>query len=594
MDSTTPRNFSLAQRFHPLVRNMLSVGAVGAIMMVTQPAHAQKVSCESLLTSFKFPNATITGVTSSPGGFYCGTDTWHVCFTNLPPSCQVTAELTPTSDSDINVTVWMPTTGYTGRYLGTGNGGYAGSYFQSELAQGINDGFATANTDMGTSGGVPPTDGISADGLVGHPEKWIDFGWRSTHLMTEFSKALIKAYYGAPPNYSYFAGCSTGGQQALMEAQRFPNQYDGILAGAPAYNRTHLHTVLIAQYAATHSTTTGTPSAGYIPTPTGFDAVNQAVLNQCVGHDHGAPGDNFLTDPRHCDFNPASMQCPNNVPGTNCLTSAQVATFNEYYQGPVNPSNGAIINPGNMRGSEGDTNQLPEEVGPLGLGMAFNENLNEPAFDSLFKWVFGSTWQWESFDFNKDIAEVEQVLAHDLNATNANLSAFQSHGGKMIMYAGWADPLIPSPSSINYFNAVTETMFGPLSPATIRQTQQFLRLYMAPGMWHCGASVAGGPGPNSFGGMIQQPTPSYDPNHNLLAALTQWVEQGVPPERVIATKYNNDTPQLGIQMQRPICVFPKIPEYNGTGDPTQPSSFDCIKDDGAAYNNETPAPQYGP
>jgi feruloyl esterase len=604
MNSTTPcRDFSSARSLRPLVRNKLSaLGAFGAIILAAQPAQAQVTNCESLLTSFKFPNATITGATLQPGGPYCGTDTWHVCFTNLPPSCQVTAEMTPTSDSDINVTVWMPTEGYNGRFLGTGNGGYGGNYFQSELAQGINDGFATANTDMGTSGGVPPTDSISADGLVGHPEKWKDFGWRSTLLMTEFSKALIKAFYGARPKYSYFAGCSTGGQQALMEAQRFSYQYDGILAGAPAHHRTHLHMVTVAQYAATHSTTTGAPSAGYIPTPTGFDAVNQAVLNQCVGHDHGAPSDNFLTDPRLCNFDPASMQCPNNVPGQNCLTSAQVATFNEYYQGPVNTQffkgadagMGAVINPGNERGSEGDTNQAPEIVGPLGLGMAFNENLNEPSFDSLFKWVFGSTWRWESFNFTTDVGVVDNVLAADLNATKTDLSIFQNRGNKLIMYAGWADPLIPSASSINYFNDVTRTMFGDLSDGAIQQTQQFMRLYMAPGMWHCGASVAGGPGPNSFGGMIQQPTPSYDPQHNLLAALVQWVEQGVPPDKVIATKYVNDTPQLGIQMQRPICVFPKIPEYDGEGDPTQPSSFNCVADEPPNFNNETPTRRYGP
>lgn len=597
MKFTPSCNFSFARRFRSLVRNILSASTIGAMMLATPAAYAQSsqvLKCAALLTSFNFPNTTITGATYSNGGPYCGTDTWHVCFNNLPPSCQVTAQMTPTSDSTINVTVWMPTEGYNGRYLGTGNGGYAGSYFQSELAQGINNGFATANTDMGTSGGVPPTDGISADGLVGHPQKWIDFGWRSTYLMTQFSKALINAFYGAPPNHSYFAGCSTGGQQALMEAQRFPNDYDGILAGAPAHNRTHLHTVTIAQYAATHSTTTGAPSTGYIPTPTGFDAVNTAVLKQCVGHDHGAPGDNFLTDPRLCKFNPASIQCPNNIPGPNCLTSAQVATFNEYYKGPVNPSNGAIIYPGNLRGSEGDTNQLPEVVGPLGLGMAFNENLNEPSFDSLFKWVFGSTWRWETFDFNTNVAQVDQVLAQDLNATSTDLSAFKSHGGKLILYAGWADPLIPSPSTINYFNDVTTTMFGNLSPATIKKTRQFTRLYMAPGMWHCGASVAGGPGPNSFGGMIQQPTPSYDPQHNLLAALTQWVERGEEPGPVIATKYVNDTPEQGIQMQRPICVFPEIAEYDGEGDPAQPTSFRCVQDESAAYNNEKPASQYGP
>ena len=580
-----------------LVKAVLSCGAV---VIAAPVAHAQLPSCESLLTSFTFPNATITGAVSSNGGPYCAPDTWHLCFNNLPPSCQVTAQLTPTSDSTINVAVWMPMPGnnvqpYNGRYLGTGNGGYAGSYFYSELAQGINDGFATANTDMGTGGAVvPPTDGVSADGLVGHPQKWIDFGWRATHLMTQFSKALIKAYYGAAANHSYFAGCSTGGQQALMEAQRFAKDYDGILAGAPAHNRTHLHTVTVAQYAATHSTTTGAPSTGFIPTPTGFDTVNQAVLNQCVGHDHGAPTDNFLTDPRLCNFKPASIQCGAPGVGTNCLTSAQVTTFQKYYQGPVNPSNGAIIYPGNTRGSEGDTNQLPEAVGPLGLGFAFNENLNEPSFDSLFKWVFGSTWRWETFNFNTDVAEVDQVLAQDLNATSTDLSAFEKNGSKLILYAGWADPLIPSPSTINYFNDVVQTMFGDQSSESIAKAQNFMRLYMAPGMWHCGASVAGGPGPNSFGGVIQQPTPSYDRQHNLLAALTDWVENGVKPGPVIATKYVDDTPSLGIQMQRPICVFPQIAEYNGKGNTTLPSSFVCKQDEAANFNNEKPAPKYGP
>ncbi len=270
-----------------------------------------------------------------------------------------------------------------------------------------------------------------------------------------------------------------------------------------------------------------------------------------------------------------------------------MATFNEYYKGPVNPSNNAVINPGNMRGSEGDTNQLPEVVGPLGLGMAFNENLNEPSFDSLFKWVFGSSWQWETFDFNTNVAEVDQVLAADLNATSTDLSQFNKHGGKLILYAGWADPLIPSPSTINYFNDVTQTMYGNISSASIEKAQNFMRLYMAPGMWHCGASTAAGPGPNSFGGMIQQPTPSYDPQHNLLAALTQWAEKGVAPGPVIATKYVNDTPLRGIQMQRPICVFPQIAEYKG-GDATLPANFVCKQDEPPNFNNEQPAPQYGP
>lgn len=512
-----------------------------------------------------------------PGGTYVAPDVWHLAFTNLPPSCQVSATVKPTSDSNINVQVWMPVQRYNGRYLGTGNGGYAGGFFQSELAAGINNGFATANTDMGMGSCV--SGGVTADLCTGHPEKWKDFGWRATHLMTTFSKALIAAFYGNAPSRSYFAGCSTGGQQSLMEAQRFPDDYDGILAGAPAHNRTHLHTVTVAQYRATHTLTApSVPSAGYIPV-TKFDAINAAVLAQCRGQDGGVKTDAFLTDPRDCNFDPAKLQCPGNVDGPNCLTTDQVNTMKAYYKGPVNPSNGAIINPGNMPGSETSN--------ASGLGFAFNENLNEPSFDSLFKWVFGLTWQWQTFDFNQNVATVDQVLGPDLNATSTDLRLFANRGGKLILYAGWADPLIPSPSTINYFNALAQTMFGSQSPGAVKQTQNFARVFMAPGMWHCQA----GPGPNAFGGMIQQPVP-FDPQHDLLNALTQWVEKGVAPTSVIATKYVNDTPQAGVQMQRPLCVYPQIPEYKGSGDPSLPSSFACVTDE--REFNETPAPQYGP
>src|SRR6266576_174359 len=240
---------------------LISYGMIGAA------AAGTPTSCASLST-FSYPNTTINSALSQPGGPYVAPDAWHLVFTNLPPYCEVSATIKPTSDSSINVRVWMPTKNYNGRYLGTGNGGYAGGFFFSELADGINRGFATANTDMGATGAA----GVNGDALVGHPEKWKDFGWRATHLMTVFAKALVNTFYGKPANRNYFAGCSTGGQQALMEAQRFPNDYDGILAGAPAYNRTHLHTVLISQYRATHRT-----PESYIPA-TKFDVINNAVL----------------------------------------------------------------------------------------------------------------------------------------------------------------------------------------------------------------------------------------------------------------------------------------------------------------------------
>jgi feruloyl esterase len=527
-------------------------------------------SCESL-TNFSFPDTTINSAQSQQGGAYVAADAWHLVFTNLPPYCEVQATIKPTPDSSIGVRVWMPTQRYNGRYLGTGNGGYAGGFFLSELADGINRGFATANTDMGATGGA----GTNGDALVGHPEKWKDFGWRSTHLMTTFSKALINAFYGNPANRSYFAGCSTGGQQALMEAQRFPNDYDGILAGAPAYNRTHLHTILISQYRATHAT-----AMSYIP-PTKFDVVNQAVLAQCRARDGGAPTDAFLTDPRDCKFDPATLACPAGIDGPSCLNADQVAAMKVYYAGSTNLATGATIEIGNARGSETSN--------PAALGFALNESSNEPTFDSLFKWVFGLTWQWQNFDFNRDMASVDEVLAADLNATSTDLRSFAGNGGKLILYAGWADPLIPSQSAINYFNALAASYGGTHAATALKKTQTFARLFMAPGMWHC----TGGPGPSSFGGVIAQPSPTYDAQYDLLTSLTQWAERGVAPNSVIATKYNNDLPQLGIAMQRPICSYPQIPVYKGTGDPNAAASFKCVTDEGNDPNPK-PAPQYGP
>ena len=208
-------------------QRIILLALFGGAILATSPTKAEaEKSCENL-KSFAFPNAKIIDASSKPGGSYRAPDAFgtppvppppmpplpYLSFSDLPPWCQVSAEIKPTPDFNINVQVWLPTERYNGDYLGTGNAGYGGNYIQSELAQGINNGFATANTDMGTS---PTQFGVWADNLVGHPEKWRDFGWRSTHLMTEFSKALIQQFYGKPTNHSYFAGCSTGGQQALM------------------------------------------------------------------------------------------------------------------------------------------------------------------------------------------------------------------------------------------------------------------------------------------------------------------------------------------------------------------------------------------
>jgi feruloyl esterase len=319
-----------------------------------------------------------------------------------------------------------------------------------------------------------------------------------------------------------------------------------------------------------------------------LDVVNEAVLKSC----RGVPKtDTYLTDPRECEFKPRTLQCVDNIDKPDCLTADQVSAMEGYYSGVVNPSDGAIIHPGNVPGSETSNKAA--------AGFALNLSWPEPTFDHLFKWVFGKTWGWRTFDFDHDVETVDTVLAGDLNALDENkntddgnqkadLQKFKDRGGKLILYAGWADPLIPPPVTINYFNAVTQTMFGGLSPEAVKKAQEFARLFMAPGMWHCGMSIAPGPGPNAFGGMLQQPAPKFDPEHNLLSALTQWVENDIAPTSVTATKYVDDKPPT-IAMQRSLCVFPKVPHFDGTS-----GSFKCMDTHPPDYNNQKPAAKYGP
>jgi feruloyl esterase len=510
----------------------------------------------------------------------------------LPAFCRVTATLTPTSDSSIKVEMWLPETTWNGRFLGTGGGGFQGIISYNELTLGLQAGFAVTNSDLGTGvSGCNPlfcgSDGNKGNplaiafgdpanpstGLFGHPERIKDFGFRAIHLMTVRGKEIANAFYQQSAKRSYFAGCSTGGQNALMEAQRFPDDYDGILAGAAAFNRTHLHMAGLSVWQDTHA------SATRFILPGQMTLINKAVLAQCVGQDGGASTDRFLTDPRDCHFDPKVLQCTGgNVPPA-CLTTDQVTTIQNYYAGTIDPVNGQIINPGSERGNETDNVQA--------LGLEFAENLPEPPFDGLFYWVFGpgfgiptSAHNFANFDFHHDVDTVDDQLAAVLNADSTDLSEFREHGGKLIMYHGWADPLIPSQSSINYFNALVangddgrqQASFKAGNKAALQRTQSYARLFMVPGMFHC----SGGPGPNVF---------------DALTPLVTWVEGGVAPDTITAIKFVNDTPPA-VQMTRPLCVYPKVAKYNGSGSTSVAANFTCVADE--PDFNQTPAPKFGP
>ncbi|MEZ0309121.1 MAG: tannase/feruloyl esterase family alpha/beta hydrolase [Ramlibacter sp.] len=519
------------------------------------------MSCEAL------PTVTVDGGRITAAA-------WVPAASNLPAFCKVAIVATPTPDSLINIELWLPAAAsWNGRFQGVGNGGYAGTIAVGApaMAVALRRNFAVATTDMGTA----PSGNSNGDVLVGHPQKWEDWGHRATHLMTTMSKQVIAAHYGTPPAYSYFNGCSTGGQQALMSAQRYPQDYDGILAGAPAANRTHIHTSLVWNFQAQKATLNSTFNSDHAK------LLTTAVANSCAVPGGGVAGDTFLTDPRTCNWDPGVLQCASAL-STNCLSADQVAAARKIYSGARNPVTGARVVSASTRGAESDS-----LFGWQSQGRA------EPQFGSLFKWVFGLTWQATSYDFNDHMAAVDSLLAPMLNANNPDLSAFTARGGKLIAYHGTADPLIPVQETINYYHRVAQTQKGAMS-VSLNRTRQFFRLFVVPGMAHC----AGGPGPNAFGNLfsgavVAPESPAADAANDAMVALQQWVEAGSWPDQLTATKYVQDQPALGVQGQRPICAYPQFPKYTGSGDPNSPANFICADNGNSAPAlNPMPASLY--
>lgn len=587
---------------------LVAAGAIGT----ARPAAAATASCEQFAGASLPGNGAVTAAVSFPAGSFTSPGT-TTTYPNLPAFCRVSATLRPTPDSNINVEVWLPQgTAWNGRFVGTGNGGYAGAINYAELAGALQLGFAVANTDMGTA----PSTALDGKPIIGHPERWIDWGYRSTHLMTVAAKRVVQAFYGSVAAYSYFAGCSTGGGQGLHEAQQFPDDYDGILAGAPAENRTHLHTEIIWPYVVSHRT----PDSLIPPDKT--QLITNAVLAACATQSGGLPSDRYLTEPRACGWDPEQLLCQEGANDTSqCLTPAQVDTAQMLYDGPRDPRTGHLIYPGVPRGSESGST----------FDWAFLQGLSpalpatEPLFDALFYWAFGPNWDWRSFDFDRNVFQLDDVLARILNANNPDLTRFRAHGGKLLGFHGWADALVPPQDFINYYlrvgawlsildrdpalpeasnfassvaenfrvNSVTESELGVRawggtvtdSSVDNRPVQEFFRLFMVPGMGHCG----GGPGPNQFYNATLSPAPA-DAQHNALLALQRWVEQGVAPKQIIATKYVNDTPTQGVAQTRPLCVFPQVARYGGQGDENDAASFDCVMDGDQA--NPLPPPKF--
>lgn len=465
-------------------------------------------------------------------------------YKTLGAFCRVVVEATPSADSSIKIEVWLPAEGWNGGFRGQGNGGFAGEIDYRGLALALQRKYATAATDTGHAAG-----GTDARWALGHPEKVIDFGYRAIHEMTQTAKTLIKAFYETPAQHAYFASCSNGGRQALMEVQRFPADYDGILAGAPANYWTHLLTKALADAQAT----TLDP-ASYIPASK-LPALASAVNAACDAQDGVTDG--VLNDPRQCKFDPAVLLCK--AQDTNeCLTAPQISALKKLYEGP-HDAKGALIFPGYLPGAE---------EGPGGWGTWITGP--EPGKSLLFAFGGGyfsnmvyekANWDYKSTKVDDGLKAAGRKTSKILNATDPNLAAFKARGGKLILYHGWNDAAISALNSINYYNAVGSKMGQ-------AETDAFSRLYMVPGMQHCG----GGPGANSFG---QLGMGAPDPQHNMELALVEWVEKGIAPSEIVATKFVDDDPSKGVKFTRPLCPYPQTAKFKGTGDPNDASSFAC-------------------
>lgn len=466
------------------------------------------------------------------------------------PFCRVMGVARPTSESDIRFEVWLPAHGrWNGSYLQNGNGGTAGHIRRFDMTRALHSGYATAATDNGHRG--------KDLSFIANRERLIDYAYRAVHETSVLAKQIIQAYYGRPPKHAYFRGTSKGGHDGIMSADRFPDDFDGIVAGAPINHFTNFIASLIRIDFALKKDPNRLPREKLL-------LVNKAVLQACRAQ-KAVDTDRFLTDSLNCHFDPEVLACAG-ADRPDCLTAQQVEAVRTIYASGRNASTGRIypgFEPGSeiAQGVDLDAKDPPRCFGcrwSFGTGFYFAKAFFGGAvFDD-------AGWDCEHFDFDRDMALVNKRLGPIVNAIG-DLGAFRARGGKLIMYHGNFDNTVPLRGPLAYY----KSLYG----GSLDKIRQFARYFLVPGHAH----GLGGPGPNAFGGIDQPSAVPFDAAHDVVAALDRWVEHGVAPERIIATKYVNDDPARGIAMTRPICAYPRLPRYKGSGDTNEASSFVCAE-----------------
>jgi feruloyl esterase len=498
------------------------VGAVCAVLLaLVIPVQMLSAagSCADL-SMLSLPNVTITRAEAvaagpfTPSGAGDGENARA-----LPSFCRVAATLRPSSDSDIKIEVWMPASNWNGKFQAVGNGAFNGNIAYPAMMTALNRGYATSSTDTGHTGG-------GAAWAGGHPEKVTDFGWRAVHEMTVAAKKIIASHYGGAPKFSYWNGCSAGGRQAMVAAQRFPDDFDEIIAGAPGLDWTGR----AARAVQVEKTLEKNEAARLLSAQT--QLLHRAVLNACDAGD--GLKDGLIADPKSCRFDPGDLQCKG-ADQAACLTPAQVDTARLIYSTGVNSATRREI-AGLQPGSE-----------PGWTDLGWTPSARATGLDQFRHLVFKDpSWTIQQFNFETDLAKAEAADNNTLNALDPNMTPFIDSGGKLIQYHGWADPQISPANSTQYYTRVVNALGG------ANKVQGSYRLFMAPGMGHCG----GGAGPNTF---------------DMVTALEQWVEQGKAPDQILASHANKGV----VDRTRPLCPYPQVAVYKGSGSIDEAANFVC-------------------
>jgi feruloyl esterase len=496
--------------------------AVIAALSSSADAQAGQGACERLRSLHSGSSRILTAEYMAAGEFRApAVGSFNRAPTLLPAHCAVRVFTPTSSDGGVTSEIWLPdAAGWNGKLLGTGNGGYASALSYRQMAEALQRGFAVAGSDTGHEG-----DGLAFG--TGHPEKIRDWAYRSTHVLAEDAKAVMAAFYGKAPAHAYFAGCSTGGQQALSEAQRYPQDFDGIVAGDPGNDRILLNADFVESWLTTH------PANGPSFPASKLAMLSKAVLAACDKQDGLADG--IIGDPRKCSFDPHALVCKASADTASCLTDSEASMAQALYDGPLRKADGQRMFPGWPRGSE------------AGWGPYLISPAKPVRLEFWGDWVFAEGgFDVRAFNAPVAVAKARAKFPY-VEAIDPDLRAFQRRGGRLLLYHGWADAVVPPEDTIGYYERVKQLLGS--------ETEVSIRLFMVPGMGHC----AGGPGATTF---------------DAVGAIDQWVTGTVVPDSISAAHESDGKPLF----ERPLCPYPKSGQWDGKGDPAQASSFRCMEE----------------